>query len=173
MFAGATFVVRTGALPAPAVGPALTMGGRLGHTLLAGEIGFVTPTTATAASRPDQGAIFWLAQVGARAGYLWSAPSAAGATPRLEVGPCVGVSIERTAASGFGSREPADATAWAGVASGGGLVLVHFFDRLALRASIEAAAPLARPRFVIQGTGQVHQPTAVGARVGVGVDFQF
>jgi hypothetical protein len=46
-------------------------------------------------------------------------------------------------------------------------------QHLAFTSSLWAAVPVRRPRFVIEGIGEIHQPRAVGVRSSLGLAWRF
>lgn len=91
----------------------------------------------------------------------------------VELSPCAGADLDIVRASGFGARANYDASAAWISAAAGALVRVPVGSWLALRAHADATAPLARPRFVVEGDGAVHQPSTFGLRGAIGAELLF
>jgi hypothetical protein len=92
----------------------------------------------------------------------------------FELSPCAVLEVFHMNATGFGTSQDMQGSAdW--VALGGGVLAAWSFAReLALRVDLEVRAPLTRPQFVVQGdAGPVHQPSAVGGRGAIGLEFRF
>ncbi len=62
--------------------------------------------------------------------------------------------------------------AWMSAAAGA-LVRLPIASWFALRADADAVVPLSRPRFVVEGDGAVHRPSALGVRAGIGAELLF
>src|SRR5690606_108493 len=77
------------------------------------------------------------------------------------------------AAHGYGADANQDASArWASLAAGA-LGRAPLTSWLALRTRVEATVPLARPRFVVERMGAVHQPAALGMSATFGAEVLF
>lgn len=163
--AGVAIVGGVGALPSTAAGGRVHLGwtpGR-GRIELAGTyFGAQSKTTGTSGA----GASLGLMTVGARG--CWAVARTA-----VEVSPCAGADLQIVRASGFGAETNYDrGAAWI-TAGAGGLVRVPISPGFSLRADAEAAAPLSRPRFVVDGDGAIHKPAVLGARAAIGAEFLF
>ncbi len=153
-----------GALPAVSGGPSLAL--TVAHRLLRVELGaaWVAPRQGLAAAGKggDVDLAFGSLAVGAEARTRW-----------IDVGGLAGVEIGVLRAQGFGVTTPASASPpWVAVT-----LLGTLRRRLGARwnvvATVGAALPLLRPRFVLDGIGAVQQPAALGLRAHAGVEFAF
>lgn len=153
-----------GALPAVSGGPSLAL--TVAHGLLRVELGaaWVAPRQGLAAAGKggDIDLAFGSLAVGAEARTRW-----------IDVGGLAGVEIGVLRAQGFGVTTPASASPpWVAVT-----LLGTLRRRLGARwnvvATVGAALPLLRPRFVLDGIGAVQQPAALGLRAHAGVEFAF
>jgi hypothetical protein len=70
-------------------------------------------------------------------------------TAPVEIGPCAAFELGRLHAEGFGVTSPGSGSA------------------------LWAAAPLVRPRFVLQNVGSVHQPSPASGRASAGIEILF
>ncbi|KYG00965.1 hypothetical protein BE21_06710 [Sorangium cellulosum] len=98
-------------------------------------------------------------------------PLARAVRPDFEVGvPCAGVELGRMHAEGYGVSNPGEGSGlWAALRSGAAASwVVAPWMRLRLR--LEAVVPLERPRFVLEGVGEVHEPS-VAARAALGLEL--
>jgi hypothetical protein len=155
-----------GGLPAPALGGGLAFGASLAASLsVEASANLFASQEHTAFESPARGASFALLAVGARACWTLTRP--------VELAPCLGVELERIAASGFGSSTVgrAESITWAPEA----LVAVRLplVGLFALRAGIGVVAPISRQSFVIQSAGAVHQPGVVALRTWAGPEVRF
>jgi hypothetical protein len=94
-------------------------------------------------------------------------------TGRVELGPCIGIELGRLHASGYGVSSPDEAaTLWAALKAG---AAVSWFPvpQAALVLRLDAAVPLSRPRFVLDGVGPVHRISAVAGRAAAGAEMRF
>ena len=91
----------------------------------------------------------------------------------VEIAPCAGADVQVMKAKGFGASQNYDAKGTWMSATGGVLVRVPLLPWLALRADADAIVPITRPRFVVEGEGAVHRPSAIGARAGIGAELLF
>jgi hypothetical protein len=165
---GASFLVAAGSLPGIAPGAEATLGWNPSRFGLEANGAFLATQRALLATRPE-GATFWLAHLGARACY----EVVRGA---LDVAPCGGGGAEWTFAQGTGATVPANATGRAAMVSLGGRALAHLTAHIVLRVAVEAALPLARPRFVIHGVDgdeTVYQASAIQGRATAGAEIYF
>ncbi|HVZ35242.1 MAG TPA: hypothetical protein VG963_22605 [Polyangiaceae bacterium] len=84
---------------------------------------------------------------------------------------CAGAEIGRRAGTGLGVQRPLEAHAlWLAPNLDLGLSWRVPRSNLSLGASVGAAAPLERQRFLLDGLGQVHQPAALAARAALSLD---
>jgi len=126
-----------------------------------------------AASGSNAGAEFAMTTIGGRACYA-ALRSGSG---RFEAAPCVGSHVVLIDAGGFGSDANFDKSeAWTTL-NGGVLGRAQITSWFALRAKVDAFAPLSRPTFVVQnGTGfddVVHRPPTLGVSVAFGAELLF
>jgi hypothetical protein len=172
--AGASATLDVGTLPAPApgiegaVGTAMTNGRMrlrllLGGTLLAEQASRITAADGSAGGR--------FAMLGA-----WGRVCGAFVLGRFDIGPCVGVEIDRVSGVAVGAATPvAGARAWgAAFASALGSWMVVRGFALLLR--VDGVVPFARPMFVLQGSGGdivVHRPDPIALRGTLGFEVRF
>jgi hypothetical protein len=155
-----------GALP----GLGLGLGGRAG--LLFGHLGvdlsasYWPNRAATVAARPAAGGEFRLVTGDARACYAFP-------IQRLELGPCVGLSLGRMSADGFGVRHPGSGSALWIAPLIGATAALSLLPRLALRLDLAALAPLERPPFVLDSVGDVFGASRGVGRASQGVEGRF
>jgi hypothetical protein len=91
---------------------------------------------------------------------------------RVEVSPVLGAELEWVRGSGVGVTDPAEADLlFLGVTAGGRADL-RLTSQWALCAEGAFSALVARPRFVLEGVGQVYRPEPWGLRVGVGAEWR-
>ncbi len=89
---------------------------------------------------------------------------------RVDVGPCLGLEVDRLHAAGTGVTTPTtDAGSWVS-AGGGAHAVVWLFRGLGVQADISVHAPLSRPSFVLEGLGSVHRPAVFAGRAAVGLE---
>jgi hypothetical protein len=86
---------------------------------------------------------------------------------------CAGGDLSATTASGFGVAETAQTTAWVGHAWFGFDSELHLSRHLALIAEYKTEAALRRPVFVIDGAGNVYQPSRVSVNLSLGLAAVF
>jgi hypothetical protein len=155
-------------LPSPAVGASFTLAWQPGRARIELEARTWAPQTHTLEAFAA-GARFSMTSLGARGCWaVWRS-----ALGRVEFGACAGVDLQRVAAPGRGVDSSYDASAaWAALTPGGlgRLVLTPW---LALRARLEGSVPLSRPRFVIEGAGDLHRPAALSAGAAFGMELSF
>lgn len=152
-------------LPSAALGARIALAWTPGRTRL--EVGgsYFSAQSKTA-DASAAGARFTLLVAGGRA--CWAVLQGA-----LEIAPCAGAAVQIMSARGFGAPQNYEANgAWMS-ATGGALVRLPIASWLALRADADAVVPMTRPRFVVEGDGAVHRPSAVGGRAGFGVELLF
>ncbi len=89
------------------------------------------------------------------------------------ISPCAGLEIDSVSAAGFGADTPLrGAGTWAALAAGG-LVSWEILPWLAVRAKMEALAPLYRYEFAIDGIGVVHRPARLAGHLLLGLEVRF
>jgi hypothetical protein len=170
-------LVDTTTLPSVAVGPGVGVGGNLAHGHLRLGLsaqGALFPSLfggATDATTAGEGGRFGLVEGAVRGcvAYGWTS---------LEIGPCLAVGADHMSASGRGSSVTLSGSGtWA---SGQGMALAAWsLTRwLAVDGQIGAEIPFARPTFVVdslssQASSAVHRPSAVSARIGLGLELRF
>ena len=163
---GAALTTDTGSMPATAAGGSLSVAWTPGRFRLEGLgalYGAQTRTTETG----NAGADLQLLVFGGRA--CWAA-----LVQPVEVGPCVGGAASLLSATGFGAKEENFDTGarWA-TATAGAQIRFPIASWAALRGGVDALAAITRPRFVVEGDGAVHQPTALGLRAHLGGELLF
>jgi hypothetical protein len=163
---GVSLAGDTATLPSAAAGGALSLAWYTGPLRLELEA-----RRWLSQSRTDDafaaGARFSMTSIGARG--CW----AAAAGESFDLGPCGGADVHMISAPGYGVEPDYDASAeWTALAAGAqGRLFVASW--LALRARLEAAIPLSRPIFVLEGGGPLHQPAALGGAAGIGAELLF
>lgn len=126
----------------------------------------------------------WLAQSAelsrdhaGRARFNWrtGALSLCHATWGLSVrfGPCIGGELGRLSARSTGVRVPDEAAQPWLAAVGGISFWAPLGSKLLLASGVALVVPLSRPRFVIEGIGDIHQPRQLGARCTLGLGYRF
>jgi hypothetical protein len=161
---GAGFALWTGRLPGLAPGAQAHVSVAREHASLSLDLGFFPPQHAGIAGS-EAGGELWLASVGPKLGYGF-AVGAASVTPRL------GAELQLVRGAGSGVENPSGAQALLlGVEAGArvGLQLAKSWQGFAEGA---VSALIWRPRFVLEGVGQVHQPERVGLRFGLGAEWR-
>lgn len=132
------------------------------------ELGLaVRPATrATFANRPTAGGdVDLVAGTAGTCRYLLGPPVA--------LGPCVAVEVGRMHARGFGVRASSEgAEPWV-AATAGGILMWSPVARLGVVVHLDAAVPLVRHAFVIEGIGTAHEPAIVAGRAAAGLEFAF
>lgn len=128
-------------------------------------------TTAESAFAPGGTSGAELRMLGAAARGCWMAL----ASRRFGVGPCAGIEGVRISSSGVGITAPRDAITWGSAGALGALAYLGVDGPFALTISADALAPVARPRFVLDGdTATVlHRPAAVWGRLLFGGEIRF
>ncbi|KYF68340.1 hypothetical protein BE11_47320 [Sorangium cellulosum] len=138
------------------------------------EVGasFWARNTAESAARPESGGTLDLI-AGSLTACALLPPLARAVRPHFEIGvPCAGFEVGRMRAQGYGVSDPGEGNAlWAALRGGAAAAwVVEPWVRLRLR--LEAMVPLRRPRFVLEGVGEVHEPS-VAARAALGLELAF
>jgi hypothetical protein len=111
--------------------------------------------------------------------FRWATASIAGcqglldANQRVQLGPCIAVEGGAMSAESFGVRVPGRTTELWLAARAGARLTVVLTRTLALALVVEAAVPLRRPSFVVEGVGVVHQAAPVTARASVAAEWSF
>jgi hypothetical protein len=90
----------------------------------------------------------------------------------VEVSPVLGTELEWVRGSGTGVTDPADAHLLLLGFAAGGRAALRLTSQWALCAEGAFSALVARPRFVLEGVGQVYRPEPWGLRVGVGAEWR-
>ncbi|NLE89191.1 MAG: hypothetical protein GX607_22635, partial [Myxococcales bacterium] len=163
---GAQGAVDGGALPRWALGGSLLVAWVPGRARVEVDVRRWLPQSRNVGTSAV-GARFTLTSWGARACHRL------GPLGDLELAPCVGVDGHWLAAHGYGADANQDASArWASLAAGA-LGRAPLTSWLALRTRVEATVPLARPRFVVERMGAVHQPAALGMSATFGAEVLF
>jgi hypothetical protein len=91
----------------------------------------------------------------------------------VRIGPCLAAEAGQLSAESRGVRAPARAHELWLAAHGGLSFWVPLGSRFLLQSSLATVVPLWRPRFVIEGIGEIHQPRALGARSTIGITACF
>jgi hypothetical protein len=86
---------------------------------------------------------------------------------------CAGLALSKMAGQGQGATETSGGSAVIGAALLEQAVARRLWENLALRLSVEAQAPVARPRFSIEGAGEIHRPAALAWRAILSAEVQF
>jgi hypothetical protein len=167
-FAGASFLLDTAILPGTAAGANVALGYGPSRTTVEIDGAFLAPQDATLVDRPSQGARMWLAHAGARACY-------AAIAGQFELGPCAGAGVVWIVAHGFGGPpdQPSDATGTTAVGALGARAGLRAGRHLTLRLTADAVLPLSRPRFAIDGGGDVFRVPAASLRASLGAEVSF
>ncbi|WP_437506131.1 hypothetical protein [Sorangium sp. So ce1099] len=142
----------------------------VGPARLEAGASFWAGNTAESAARPRSGGTIGLV-AGSLAACALLPPLARAVGPHFEVGvPCAGFELGRMHAEGYGVSDPDEGSAlWAALRGGAAAAwVVEPWVRLRLR--LEAVVPLKRPRFVLEGVGDVHEPS-VAARAALGLEL--
>ena len=152
-------------LPAPAVGGRAALAWTPGPARVELGGGYFSDQSKTTGTSPA-GASFTLLVAGGRG--CWAVARGA-----IELSPCIGAEVAIVNARGFGAASNYEASAAWVSGAGGALLRVPVAPWLALRADADALVPLARPRFVVEGDGAVHQPGSLGVRGAIGAELLF
>ncbi|HEX6277580.1 MAG TPA: hypothetical protein VFZ53_31265 [Polyangiaceae bacterium] len=159
---GASFALWTARLPAAAPGASVEAGVALGRIGLTGELGFFPEQHAEG---PDgTGGDLWMATGGARASYRLNERG-----PALL--PFAGLSLSWL--HGVGTNVENEASGDAGVVSvEPGLRVAYPLWHLSLFGEGLLSIALNRPRFVLDGIGEVYAPSRFAGRFGVGLAWR-
>ncbi len=163
---GAGFWGNTAALPAAAVGAGVQGGLRWGR--LRAEVGGAIYPRRERELTSDP-------RVGGRVGLstLLAQGCFAPYDRAWRLEGCAGGEVGVLSGEGFGAETVREQRrGWYAVQAGVGASWSPA-PHLMLRAQGGAVVPLARPRFLIEGAGEVHRPPAAGARLFLGVDTFF
>jgi len=153
-------------LPSAAVGGAAFFAWTPGRARVEAAASFFASQSKTTGIS-SAGAALSLFVIGARGCYAIVKTSA------IELSPCGGVDFSFVGASGFGAAANYDASARWASATAGLLVRVPVTSYFAVRAQVDGNVPFSRPTFVVDGEGDVHRPSALGARGGIGLELDF
>ncbi|WP_437957710.1 hypothetical protein WME76_41445 [Sorangium sp. So ce119] len=142
----------------------------VGPARLEAGASFWPGNTAESAARPQSGGTIDLV-AGSLTACALLPPLARAARPHFEVGvPCAGLELGRMHAEGYGVSDPDEGFAlWAALRGGAAAAWV-IAPWMRLRLRLEAVVPLKRPRFVLEGVGDVHEPS-VAARAALGLEL--
>jgi hypothetical protein len=164
---GADLRVGSGELPggAAGIGVRFAAGGGVFSVQARGGVWF--PRDAASAAKPSAGGSFDAADLSL------AACATARRDRRLAPAICLGAALIGAHASGSGVSDPGSATAISAGPFLEGAVRVRISARNALRAGIEALAPLSRPSFALAGVGAVFRPAALSLRAGLGWELNF
>ncbi len=158
-----------GTLPRPAAGVRGTAGiERAGWSIALG--GVVLPAVSSTLADRSEGA-----SIGALAASLQGCLPLrrGGVAAGWSLGACGAGAYGRYDASGFGmAASRSDGSVYFALGAGlhGSLALTR---TIGLRADVESVFHLARPRFVVTGAGDIHQPSLVAARASIGPEVAF
>jgi hypothetical protein len=160
-------VLDLGSVPAPAAGFAGAAGLVFGRARAEAGVVVLPARAATVASTPGAGG-----DVSLVAGTL-AACAVALRGRTAELAPCAGFELGRLYASGFGVAQPGSGGALWSTAKLGALGVLRLGDGLALTLRLDAGAPFARPRFVLENVGAVFRSAPVVGRAAIGVETRF
>jgi hypothetical protein len=167
--AGAWALVDTSTLPSVAYGVGGGVAVLVWHLRADAAVGFLPPSTYGVSTESGVGAEMSLWAGSLDLAYVFSRGP-------LELALGAGAEAAHISAVGVALKEPVvgvpGSATWPALRAGGTLT-APIYKPIFLRLSAEAVAPLERPRFVIDPLGTVHQPSAVAARLGVGVELRF
>jgi len=156
-----------GLLPGAALGGGLALGVAPTTLPLHVEIGAQAWASqdGTVATAPTRGARFDV--IGGSARACW------GVTSKVVLAPCLGVSVLRMSATGFGATSTTDASALIAGPEASMTVLLPLAGPLHARAGIDAFVPVSRQAFTIVAAGTVHRPDAISLRAWLGPEVRF
>jgi hypothetical protein len=164
--AGASMLFDTATLPSVGFGAEVSAGWSLSALQLDVTGVALSSRSATLAAKPNEGADFWVGQVGGRGCYdLVRKP--------VGIGPCLEAGVQWVVAHGFGSNYPTSAVGQAVVSGLGGRIAGRISRAIGVRAGGEVVFPLARPTFVIDGGGLVYQVPVASFRGTAGLEVHF
>lgn len=147
------------------------LGGRLGLLMRRVRIEasgvYWWPTTSRLVDPSDAGANFRLWHIGISAGPRFVLES------RVDLALLAGVEAGQLRGEPVGLVTPrAQTDPWVAIPIGGDVGYAPL-PWLAVRATLEGVVPLRRPRFVVEGFGQLYRPSALALRGLLGVEFRF
>ncbi|MEM9461243.1 MAG: hypothetical protein AAGF11_44175 [Myxococcota bacterium] len=147
------------------------LGGRLGLLMRRARVEasgvYWWPTTLRLVDASDAGANFRLWHIGISAGPRFVLGS------QVDVALLVGVEVGQLRGEPVGLVTPQTQTdPWVAIPIGGDVGYAPL-PWLAVRAALEGSVPLRRPRFVAEGYGLLHRPSALALRGLLGVEFRF
>jgi hypothetical protein len=109
--------------------------------------------------------------------FRWLAATAMGCHASwgsaLRLGPCVALEMGELSAKSSKVKAPAHASELWLAALGGVGFGVPLGSTWLFTSNLSVVVPLTRPRFVIEGIGDVHQPRPIGARSSLGLAARF
>jgi hypothetical protein len=91
----------------------------------------------------------------------------------VRLGPCLSAELGQLSARSSDVRQPGTVQELWLAALGGVGFWAPLGSSLLFTSSLSAVVPLRRPRFVIEGIGEIHQPRALGARSALGLAMRF
>jgi len=165
--AGVSGLLDTGTLPATGVG--VGIGGAFvpRGARLELDMNWLARREEVIPSKPWEGADFGWWRIGVRGCRTY------GLGQRVVAGPCLSAGVEWLTGSGFGSQDPTQSTSTTLALGAGIIARLRLGEQAGLRASGEVAAPLRRPVFVIEGTGDVYRSDPAAFRLLVGPELHF
>jgi hypothetical protein len=162
----AAFRLDAGTMPSIALGIGIAAGASYGPLRLDAGASYWPSRDILRSERPFWGATLdlWAFDVRGCFRFLDSRTSLSG---------CIGAEIDRMGARGFGG--PTAGSAWAAwfAPSTGALVTFRILKGFSIEAAADVVVPTARPRFVIAGLGELHEPGPVAGRGGLGLSAVF
>lgn len=163
---GAALTTDTGSLPATAAGGTISVAWTPGRFRLEGLGAFYGSQTRTT-DAGNAGADLSLLVFGGR--VCWAV-----LTQPVEIAPCLGGAASLLSATGFGAKEENFDTGarWA-TGTAGAQIRFPIAPWVAIRGGVDALAAITRPRFVVEGEGAVHRPSALGLRAHLGAELLF
>jgi hypothetical protein len=164
---GADLRLGSGELPGGAAGIGARFAAGRGVFSAQARGDFWFPRDASSTAKPSAGGSFGAADL-SLAGC-----ATAGRDGRLAPAICLGAALIGTHASGSGVSDPGSVTALSAGPFLEGAVRVRISARNALRAGVEALAPLSRPSFALAGVGTVFRPAALSLRASLGWELNF
>lgn len=164
--AGAAFAVWGRRLPGVAPGVVAHAGISRSAGFAVAVLGFFPARHATVPGTSAGGELA-LFSFGAEAGY-----AVAVAPQRFELSPVVGAELDWVAGAGTGIDHPADGNLLLVALSGGGRAALHLSPSWAVFGQGVVSALVARPRFVLDGVGELYRPPAWGLRFSLGAEWR-
>lgn len=116
-------------------------------------------------SRAGRGHFGW------RAGWVQACHGTWG--DQVRFGPCLAAEVGMLSARSSDVRVPSEVSELWLAALGGVGFWAPLGSHLAFASGLWAAVPVRRPRFVVEGIGEIHQPRAVGVRSNLGLAWRF